>query len=85
MWASDETNLFCEILADPVKNFMENLEREALKKHSAVNYLITLLQNLKKAPKILKQKRKKPNLRSKWKRFFEKLCNKSITIIHFSA
>ena len=59
MWASDETNLFCEILADPVKNFMENLEREALKKHSAVNYLITLLQNLKKAPKTLKQKKER--------------------------
>ena len=85
MWASDETNLFCEILADPVKNFMENLEREALKKYSAVNYLITLLQYLKKAPKTLKQKRKKPNLRSKWKHFFEKPCNKSITIIHFST
>ena len=64
---------------------MENLEREALKKHSAVNYLITLLQYLKKAPKTLKQKRKKPNLRSKWKHFFEKPCNKSITIIHFST
>ena len=31
-WDSDETDLFCEILADPVNNFMENLksEREVL-------------------------------------------------------
>ena len=33
-WASDETNLFSEILVDPVNNFMENSKREALKKHS---------------------------------------------------
>ena len=25
---SDKTNLFCEILIDPVNNFMENLKRE---------------------------------------------------------
>ena len=24
-WISDETNIFCEILADPVNNFMETL------------------------------------------------------------
>ena len=33
-WTSDETNLFCEILADPVNNFMQTLERKALKKAS---------------------------------------------------
>ena len=38
-WASDKTNLFCEILADPVNNFMETLER-GTKKHSPNNYLI---------------------------------------------
>ena len=31
--ASDETNLFCEILADPENNSMETLEKSALKKH----------------------------------------------------
>ena len=47
-WTHDETNLFCEILADPVNSFMKALERErgALKKHSAVKYLILLLLNL---------------------------------------
>ena len=35
-WTSDETNVFCEILADPVNFFMETLERGALKMHSAV-------------------------------------------------
>ena len=45
---SDETNFFCEVLADPVDNFMETLERGALKKHSAVNYLIPLSLILKK-------------------------------------
>ena len=30
-WTSDETNLFCKILADLVNNFKENLERGALK------------------------------------------------------
>ena len=48
-WTSDETNLFCEILADPENNFMETLEKTALKKHPTVKYLITLLLNLKKA------------------------------------
>ena len=46
-WTSDESNLFCEILTDPGNNFVENLERGALKKHSAVNYSISLLLNLK--------------------------------------
>ena len=74
---------------------MENSKREALKKHSAVNYLIPSLQNSKKVWKIfsskkknkrtLKQERKKPNWWSKSKRSFGKLCNKSITIIHFST
>ena len=31
-WKSDKTNLFCEILADPVNNFMETLEKRSLKK-----------------------------------------------------
>ena len=39
----------------------------------------------KKKLKPLKQKRKKPSWSSKSKRFFEKPCNKSITIIHFST
>ena len=33
-WASDKAKLFSEILVDPVNNFMDNLKREALKKHS---------------------------------------------------
>ena len=45
---SDETNLFSEILADRSKHFMETLERGALKRHSAVKYLIPLLVNSKK-------------------------------------
>ena len=30
-WTRDERNLFCEILTDPVNNFMETLGRRALK------------------------------------------------------
>ena len=38
-WTSDETNPFlCEILADPENNFMEPLEKSALKKHPEVKY-----------------------------------------------
>ena len=33
-WTSDKTNLFCEILADPVNNFKEMLEKRELKKSS---------------------------------------------------
>ena len=55
---SDETNFFCEVLADPVDNFMDTLERGALKKHSAVNYLIPLLLNLKKGWKMVSSKKK---------------------------
>ena len=32
-WTSDETNLFWEILANPVSNFMETLEKRVLKNH----------------------------------------------------
>ena len=55
-WTSHEANLFCEILADLVNNnFIETLQRGALKRHSAVTYLITLLLNLK----IFNSKKKK--------------------------
>ena len=47
-WTCDETNLICDILTDPVNNFMETLQRGALKRHSAVKYLTPLLLNLKK-------------------------------------
>ena len=57
-WTSDETNLFCVILADPVNNFMETLERGATKKPSPVNYLISLLLNLKKFWKMISSKKK---------------------------
>ena len=46
-WTSDEKNLFCEILADPVNKFMETIGRWALKKQSAGKYLIPLLLKLK--------------------------------------
>ena len=79
-WTSDVTNLFFEILADPVNNFMETSEKRAFKKHPAKKYLIPLLLNLKNARKMLiskkqnqkalKQKRKKPNWWSKSKLFF---------------
>ena len=81
-WTSDNINLFCEILADLGNNFMETLQKGALKRHSAVKYLIPLLLNLKKIfsskkknQKTLKQKRKKPNCWSKLKRFLEETCN----------
>ena len=61
---SEETNLFCEILVDPMKNFMATLEKRALK-----NYLQGLenaqIKKKKKNQKPLKQKRKKPNWWSK--------------------
>ena len=57
-WTSDETNLFCEILADPENNSMETLEKSALKKHYAAKYLIPLLLNLKKAWKMFRTKEK---------------------------
>ena len=33
-WTTEETNLFCEIVTDPITNFMITLERKALKKSS---------------------------------------------------
>ena len=56
---SDETNLFCVILADSVNSFMETLERRALKKPSPVNYLIPLMPNLKNVWGIISSKKKK--------------------------
>ena len=32
-WTKAETNLFCEILVDPINNFMQTLEQKALKKN----------------------------------------------------
>ena len=66
-WTPDETNLFCEILAKPVNNCMETLWRWALKKNSAVKYLIPLLLNLKsvqskKKSKIFKAKKREARL-----------------------
>ena len=65
-WTSDETNLFCEIFADPVKYFMETLERGALKRHSARKYLIPLLLNLKKMFSFKEKKSK--NFKAKKKK-----------------
>lgn len=31
-WTSEEIKLFCEILVDPVNNFMVTIEKTALKK-----------------------------------------------------
>ena len=39
-WTSDKTNLFCDILADLVNNFMETLEKRALKNHQDLNSTI---------------------------------------------
>ena len=64
-WTSDETNLFCEILADLVNNFMETLQRGALKRHSAVKCLIPLLLNLKKI--FSSKKKKSKNFKAKKK------------------
>ena len=73
---------------------MENLKRErgAIKAFSneLFNSIIEASKedgkcSEKKILKTLKKKRQKPNWWSKWKRFFEKPCNTSITIIHFST
>ena len=64
-WTSDETNLSCEILADPVKNVMETLERGTLKRHSAVKYLIPLLLNLKKMSSSKKKNKKEIKAKKK--------------------
>ena len=62
-WTSDDTNLSCEILADPVKNVMETLERGVLKRHLAMNYLIPLLVNLQKM--FSSKKKKIKNFKAK--------------------
>ena len=65
-WDSDETDLFCEILADPVNNFMANLKRERERCQKAFNSELFdsiiaefKLQNLKKVWKMLSSKKKK--------------------------
>ena len=74
-WTSDKTNLFCEILADPVNNFKEMLEKRALKKSSTREVFDSIVVEFKgrlenaefkeKILKTLKQERKKPNWWSK--------------------
>ena len=70
-WTFDKTNLFCEVLDNPVNNFMKTLKKRILKKSStrkAFHFIIVELkeglekvQFNKKIQKPLKQKRKKPN------------------------
>lgn len=70
-WTFDKTNLFCEVLDNPVNNFMKTLKKQILKKSStreAFDFIIVELkeglekvQFNKKIQKPLKQKRKKPN------------------------
>ena len=64
-WTSHETNLFCEILADLENNFIETLQRGALKRYSAVKYLIPLLLNLKRI--FSSKKKNQKNFRAKKK------------------
>ena len=48
-WSLEETNLFCSILVDPVKNFMVTLERRALKNSSTKEVFESVLEELNKA------------------------------------
>ena len=48
-WTSEETKLFCEILVDPVNNFMVTLERKALKKASTREVFESVLEELQTA------------------------------------
>ena len=45
-WTSDETNLFCEILAYPVNSFMETSEKRVFKNKSnkVFDFIITELK-----------------------------------------
>ena len=47
-WTSDETNLFCEILADLANNFMETFIERGAKKAFSSEVFDSLLLNLKK-------------------------------------
>ena len=70
-WTFDKTNLFCEVLDNPVNNFMKTLKKQILKRSStreAFDFIIVALKEglekvyfNKKIQKPLKQKRKKPN------------------------
>ena len=46
-WTSEETNLFCEILVNPSNNFMETLEKKALKKASTTEVFECIAQEFK--------------------------------------
>ena len=58
LWTSDETYLFCEILANLMNNFKDTLKNRALKNYLHMKYLIPLLFNLKNAWKMLRSKKK---------------------------
>ena len=70
-WTFDKTNLFCEVLANPMNNFMKTLKKRILKKSSTREAFDSIIVELKeglenvqlkkKIQKPLKQKRKKPN------------------------
>ena len=67
-WTSNETNLSCEILADPVKNVMKKFREKGAKKAFSSEVLDSIIAEFKenvqfkeKNLETLKQKRKRPN------------------------
>ena len=51
-WTADETNMFCEILIDPINNFMViTLEKKALKKSSTKEVFEAVAEEMREALK----------------------------------
>ena len=68
-WTSDETNLFCEILADLVNNFMETFIERGTKKSSSSEVFDSIIAEFKenipfkdKKSKNFKTKKKETKL-----------------------
>ena len=48
-WTNEETVLFCQILTDPVCNYLETLEKKALKKSSTKEVFESILEDFQKS------------------------------------
>ena len=59
LWTSDETNFFCEILANPINNFMETLENMTLKKSSLRKVFVSIITEFKECLENAQIKEKK--------------------------
>lgn len=76
-WTSNETNLFCEILSDPVNNFVQTLERRGAEKAFNSELFDSTILDLEEVWKMLRSTKK-------YKKTSKQKQNYFAVALHFS-